>query len=136
MSRYKDGFQAGQPIFYSWQAKEFSLLHNVKIGLGANQTSCPVGIEGSSLRLQWPVHEPYHSYVVSRSRMVEIYLHLSYIFMSWYLIKHRNNVCFLLLSYWYCRLQIQRPRFCFPALSDFVRSSGSETGSTQPREDN
>jgi hypothetical protein len=36
-------------------------------------------------------------------------------------------------SYW---LQIQRSRVRFPALSDFLRSSGSGTGSTQPREDN
>jgi hypothetical protein len=33
-------------------------------------------------------------------------------------------------------LQIQRSRVRFPALSDFLRSSGSGTGSTQPREDN
>jgi hypothetical protein len=32
-------------------------------------------------------------------------------------------------------LQIQRSRVRFPALPDFLRSSGSETGSTQPRED-
>jgi hypothetical protein len=33
-------------------------------------------------------------------------------------------------------LQIQRPRVRFPTLPDFLRSSGSGTGSTQPREDN
>jgi hypothetical protein len=33
-------------------------------------------------------------------------------------------------------LQIQRSRVRFPALPDFLRSSGSGTGSTQPREDN
>jgi hypothetical protein len=33
-------------------------------------------------------------------------------------------------------LQIQRLRVWFPALPDFLRSSGSGTGSTQPREDN
>jgi hypothetical protein len=31
-------------------------------------------------------------------------------------------------------LQIERSRFRFPALPDFLRSSGSGTGSTQPRE--
>jgi hypothetical protein len=36
-------------------------------------------------------------------------------------------------SFW---LQIQRSWVRFPALPDFVRSSGSGTGSTQPREDN
>jgi hypothetical protein len=36
-------------------------------------------------------------------------------------------------SFW---LQTQRTRVRFPALPDFLRSSGSETGSTQPREDN
>jgi hypothetical protein len=33
-------------------------------------------------------------------------------------------------------LQIQTSRVRFPALSDFLRSSGSGTGSTQAREDN
>jgi hypothetical protein len=33
-------------------------------------------------------------------------------------------------------LQIERSRVRFPALPDFLRSSGSGTGSTQPREDN
>jgi hypothetical protein len=33
-------------------------------------------------------------------------------------------------------LQIQRSRVRFPALPDFLRSRGSGTGSTQPREDN
>jgi hypothetical protein len=32
--------------------------------------------------------------------------------------------------------QIQRSRVRFPALPDFLRNSGSGTGSTQPREDN
>jgi hypothetical protein len=36
-------------------------------------------------------------------------------------------------SFW---LQIQRSQVRFPALPDFLRSSGSWTGSTQPREDN
>jgi hypothetical protein len=33
-------------------------------------------------------------------------------------------------------LQIQRSRVRFPVLPDCLRSSGSETGSTEPREDN
>jgi hypothetical protein len=33
-------------------------------------------------------------------------------------------------------LQFQRSRVRFPVLPDFLRSSGSGTGSTQPREDN
>ena len=36
-------------------------------------------------------------------------------------------------SFW---LQIQRSRVRFPALPDFLSSSGSGTGSTQPRESN
>ena len=36
-------------------------------------------------------------------------------------------------SFW---LQIQRSRVRFPALPDFLRSGGSGTGSTQPREVN
>jgi hypothetical protein len=35
-----------------------------------------------------------------------------------------------------CWLQIQRTRVRFPALPDFLRSSGSGTWSTQPREYN
>ena len=52
-------------------------------------------------------------------------------------------VCFIVLqgpplwssdqSFW---LQIQRSRVRFPALPDFLSSSGSGTGSTQPREVN
>jgi hypothetical protein len=33
-------------------------------------------------------------------------------------------------------LQIQRSRIRFPALPDFLKSRGSETGSTLPHEDN
>jgi hypothetical protein len=33
-------------------------------------------------------------------------------------------------------LQIQRCRVRFPALPDFLKNSGSGTGSTEPREDN
>jgi hypothetical protein len=33
-------------------------------------------------------------------------------------------------------LQIQRSRFWFPALPDFLKNSGSGTGYIQPREDN
>jgi hypothetical protein len=36
-------------------------------------------------------------------------------------------------SFW---LKIQRSRVRLPAVTDFLRSSGSGTGSTQPREDN
>jgi hypothetical protein len=36
-------------------------------------------------------------------------------------------------SFW---LQIQKSRVRFQALPDFLRSRGSGTGSTQPREDN
>jgi hypothetical protein len=43
-------------------------------------------------------------------------------------VKYLNN-----FSFW---LQIQRSRVRFPALPDFLRSMGSGTGSTQPREDN
>jgi hypothetical protein len=36
-------------------------------------------------------------------------------------------------SFW---LLMQRSRFRFPALPDFLRNRGSRTGSTQPREGN
>jgi hypothetical protein len=35
-----------------------------------------------------------------------------------------------------CGLVVRVPGYRFPALPDFLRSSGSGTGSTQPREDN
>ena len=47
---------------------------------------------------------------------------------------HRNNFTFIVgncQSFW---LQIQRSRVRFPALPDFLSSSGSGKGSTQPRE--
>jgi hypothetical protein len=49
-------------------------------------------------------------------------------------------ICDFLYSLWSSGqsswLQIQRSRVRFPALPDYLRSSGSGTGSTQPREDN
>jgi hypothetical protein len=42
---------------------------------------------------------------------------------------------FLILDYWATWLQIQRSWVLLPALPHFLRSSGSGTGSTQPRED-
>jgi hypothetical protein len=50
------------------------------------------------------------------------------IFLSYHLAL--NKLC---ESFW---LQIQGSRVRFPALPHFLRSSGSGTGSTQPREDN
>jgi hypothetical protein len=44
-----------------------------------------------------------------------------------------NRLCGLVESSW---LQIQRSRVRYPELPNFLRSSGSGTGSTQPREDN
>jgi hypothetical protein len=74
---------------------------------------------------------------------MELYLQIR---TAWYLIKYGNNFTFLipLWLYWQplCSsgqsswLQIQRPRVRFPGLPDFLRSSGSGTGSTQPREYN
>jgi hypothetical protein len=46
----------------------------------------------------------------------------SYMYLFLYIIKY---------FFW---LQIQRSRVRFPALPDFLRSSGSGTGYTQPRE--
>jgi hypothetical protein len=42
-------------------------------------------------------------------------------------------LCGLVVSSW---PQIQRSRVRFPALPNFFRSSGSGSGSTEPREDN
>jgi hypothetical protein len=55
-----------------------------------------------------------------------------YDFVKCYLIK-RPPLWSCGQSSW---LQIQRSRVRFPALPDFLRSSESGTGSTQPREDN
>jgi hypothetical protein len=43
-----------------------------------------------------------------------------------------NGICTL----WTHPRFVQRSRVRFPALSDFLRSSGSRTGSAQPRETN
>jgi hypothetical protein len=50
-----------------------------------------------------------------------------------FLVRAFDRLCGLVVSSW---LQIQRSWVQFPALPDFLRSSGSETGSTQPREYN
>jgi hypothetical protein len=60
-------------------------------------------------------------------------LHATSIRVS-YLISHiLYMICICHQSSW---LQIQRYRVRFPALPGFLRSSGSGTRSTQPREDN
>jgi hypothetical protein len=54
----------------------------------------------------------------------------------WFWSSHRDEgppLWFSGQSFW---LQIQRSRVRFQALPDFLRSKGSGTGSTQPREDN
>ena len=51
--------------------------------------------------------------------------------LSAWLIYDRNSVVGSGQSFW---LQIQRSRVRSPALPDFLSSSGSGTGSTQPRE--
>jgi hypothetical protein len=53
-----------------------------------------------------------------------------YYFKLWYL---RPSLWSSGQSFW---LEIQRSRVRLPALPDFLRSSGSGTGSTQLREDN
>ena len=50
-----------------------------------------------------------------------------------FLFKFRQPLWSSGQSFW---LQIQRSRVRFPALPDFLSSSGSGTGSTQPREVN
>ena len=65
-----------------------------------------------------------------------IALLLSYIIIIIIIIitLHYDRLCGLVVkSFW---LQIQRSRVRFPALPDFLSSSGSGTGSTQPREVN
>jgi hypothetical protein len=62
---------------------------------------------------------------------------------SWHFVHHLMKFSHLFHYHWpplwsssqSSWLQIQRSRFRFPALPDFL-NSGSGTGSTQPREDN
>jgi hypothetical protein len=58
-----------------------------------------------------------------------------YIFLSYFLFTFSifDRVSVLVVRSW---LRKQRSRVRFPALADFLRSSGSGTGSTQLREDN
>jgi hypothetical protein len=78
------------------------------------------------------------SHNVIHTRVISI---LIKILSAVYDVKNKVNLCnqkgpplwSSCQSYW---LQIQRSRVRFPALPDFLRSSGSGTGSTQPREKN
>jgi hypothetical protein len=58
-------------------------------------------------------------------------IHTWIVFQKQLFVKGTDRLCGQ--SFW---LQIQRSWVRFPALTDFLRSSGSGTGSTQPREDN
>jgi O-antigen ligase len=70
------------------------------------------------------------------------------LFPSWFLSQFISFLLMMLicLFFYFCPyifisasgvwLQIQRSRIRFPALPNFLRSSGSGTGSTQPRQDN
>ena len=90
-------------------------------------TSHPYGSLSGTEGLPSKAGSPYSISTLScRTTYIYIYIYI-YIYMSWPPLWSSGQ------SYW---LQIQRSRVRFPALPDFLSSSGSGTGSTQPREVN
>jgi hypothetical protein len=96
---------------------------------------CRVGLclqeEGTQFQhLLWPddlhTYRGIYSFPFPFSRQI----------ISWFMITSSGHRPLLWSSGQSSWVQIQRSRVRFPALPDFLRSSGSGTGSTQPREDN
>jgi hypothetical protein len=74
--------------FPAWAGK-FSLHHPVQNGSGTHPASYPMGTRGSSGR---GVKLTTHLHLVPRSRVSGTILPLpQYVFMAWFLVKHRDN---------------------------------------------
>jgi hypothetical protein len=75
LRRYSDGLRAGGRGFDSREGHNLSLPRGQQTASGAHPASYPVG-RGSDLPgVKRPGREANHSYLVLRSRMVELYLH-------------------------------------------------------------
>jgi hypothetical protein len=92
-ARIAGGIAAGYRVRFLAEARGFFfILHGFRVGFGAHPASCPVstlGESGQGMKLTT------HSHLVLRSRMVELYLHSSFVFMAWCLIKHMDFTFFL-----------------------------------------
>jgi hypothetical protein len=76
VSRYSEGLRASRPEFDSLQGQDFSLLHVVQTGSGAQTVSYPKGTGGSSQGVKRQgVKLTARLNIVLRSRMVELCLH-------------------------------------------------------------
>jgi hypothetical protein len=74
LSRYSYGLRAGRPGFDSRQEIDFSLLHSVQTGSGAQPASHPMGTRDLSPRVKGRcVKLTTHLHLVPRSRMVELH---------------------------------------------------------------
>jgi hypothetical protein len=76
-------------VLFAGGARDLSLLHGVQTGSGAHPASYIMGIEGSfpGDKSGCCVKLTTHLHLMPRSRMVEIYLHFPYVFMTWCLIN-------------------------------------------------
>jgi hypothetical protein len=82
-NRYGDWLRAGRSGLYSRQGQQFFLLHSGQAGSGAHAASYPMGTRTVCPGVKLPVLESYHSHLLHK---------YPYVFIVWFLIKHREGV--------------------------------------------
>jgi hypothetical protein len=86
----------GSRVRFPAEAGNFSLRHRVQNGSGAHPPSYPVDTKGSFPEVKRPGGEADHS-PPSRAEVKNARSYTSipqYVFMAWYLVKHRDNFTF------------------------------------------
>jgi hypothetical protein len=73
------------------EAGNFSLRHRVQTGSGAHPVSYPMGTGGSFSGVKRPRRESDHSPPSSAYIKECVELYIQYVFMEWFLVKHRDN---------------------------------------------
>jgi hypothetical protein len=79
-----DGLRTGRPGFDSWRARDFFFL---SLPQRSHPASYPVGTGVSFSRGR----EADYSHLLSRTRMVDLYLHAQQVFISWCLISYAQG---------------------------------------------
>jgi len=87
-------------------------LHSGQSGSGAHPAPYSVGTEGSFPRV---MKLTAHLLLVLRSKCVALYLHLHYVFMTWCLVKFRDNFTFTFYN-------LETARFCRYLLFHYLLS--------------